>query len=123
MLRRPGQPGLGCSAARPPTPPAWSTHAQQTGPVAPLEPSGVLHGLYWLTANLAADRPVLLVIDDLHWSDPASASWLMYLSRRIEGLRARAPSRRTTCRARSERPATRSACARRRVGARRARRR
>ncbi len=59
-------------------------HAQ-AGPAA-VEPSVVLHGLYWLTANLAADRPVLLVIDDLHWSDPASASWLVYLARRIEGL-------------------------------------
>ncbi len=46
----------------------------------------MLHGLYWLAANLAAERPALLVIDDLHWSDPASASWLVYLARRIEGL-------------------------------------
>jgi DNA-binding CsgD family transcriptional regulator len=53
---------------------------------APVETSAVLHGLYWLVANLAADRPVLLVIDDLHWSDPASASWLAYLARRIDGL-------------------------------------
>jgi DNA-binding CsgD family transcriptional regulator len=52
----------------------------------PVESSAVLHGLYWLTANLAADRPLLLVIDDMHWSDPASASWLVYLARRIEGL-------------------------------------
>ncbi|MDQ3678855.1 MAG: AAA family ATPase [Actinomycetota bacterium] len=51
-----------------------------------IESSAVLHGLYWLTANVAVDRPVLLVIDDLHWSDPASASWLVYLARRIEGL-------------------------------------
>jgi DNA-binding CsgD family transcriptional regulator len=51
-----------------------------------VESSAVLHGLYWLTANIAADRPALLVVDDLHWSDPASASWLVYLARRIEGL-------------------------------------
>ncbi|HEY0345441.1 MAG TPA: AAA family ATPase, partial [Solirubrobacteraceae bacterium] len=48
--------------------------------------SAVLHGLYWLTAHLAADRPVLLVVDDLHWSDPVSVSWLVYLARRIDGL-------------------------------------
>jgi predicted ATPase len=42
-----------------------------------VESSVVLHGLYWLTANIAADRPALLVVDDLHWSDPASASWLV----------------------------------------------
>jgi DNA-binding CsgD family transcriptional regulator len=51
-----------------------------------VEHSAVLHGLYWLTAHLAADRPVLLVVDDLHWSDPVSVSWLVYLARRIEGL-------------------------------------
>jgi DNA-binding CsgD family transcriptional regulator len=55
-------------------------------PPAPVEPSTVLHGLYWLTANLAADRPLALVIDDLHWSDSASVSWLVYLARRIDGL-------------------------------------
>lgn len=52
-----------------------------------VEESAVLHGLYWLTANLAADRPVLLIVDDVHWGDPASLSWLVYLARRIEGLR------------------------------------
>ncbi len=51
-----------------------------------VEASAVLHGLYWLAANLAEERPLLLVIDDLHWSDPASASWIVYLARRIEGL-------------------------------------
>jgi hypothetical protein len=29
-----------------------------------VEASAVQHGLYWLTANLAADRPLLLVVDD-----------------------------------------------------------
>jgi DNA-binding CsgD family transcriptional regulator len=53
---------------------------------APVEPSAVLHGLYWLTANLAADRPLLLVVDDVHWCDPASLSWFVYLARRIEDL-------------------------------------
>lgn len=52
----------------------------------PIDASAVLHGLYWLTANLAADCPLAVVIDDLHWSDPASVSWLVYLARRIEGL-------------------------------------
>jgi hypothetical protein len=26
-----------------------------------------LHGLFWLTANAAADAPLALVVDDLHW--------------------------------------------------------
>jgi predicted ATPase len=31
-----------------------------------------LHGLYWLTANLAGERPLLLTVDDAHWADAAS---------------------------------------------------
>ncbi len=44
-----------------------------------------LHGLYWLTLNLAADRPLLLEVDDLHWCDRASLRFLAYLVRRLEG--------------------------------------
>jgi DNA-binding NarL/FixJ family response regulator len=46
----------------------------------------VLHGLYWLCANLAQREPLLLAIDDLHWSDLASLRWLAYLSQRLAGL-------------------------------------
>src|ERR1700733_9886569 len=46
----------------------------------------VLHGLYWLVANLAERRPLLLVLDDAHWLDPASARFLLYLARRIAAL-------------------------------------
>lgn len=45
-----------------------------------------LHGLYWLTANLAARRPLLLTLDDLHWCDPPSLRFLAYLLPRVEGL-------------------------------------
>jgi DNA-binding CsgD family transcriptional regulator/tetratricopeptide (TPR) repeat protein len=45
-----------------------------------------LHGLYWLTANLAARRPLLLALDDLHWCDLPSLRWLAYLLTRMEGL-------------------------------------
>jgi DNA-binding CsgD family transcriptional regulator len=46
----------------------------------------VLHGLYWLTANLSAARPLLLAVDDVHWADEPSLRWLTYLVRRLEGL-------------------------------------
>src|SRR5436305_8075453 len=46
----------------------------------------MLHGLYWLAANLAARKPTLLVVDDLHWADEPSLRWLTYLARRVEGL-------------------------------------
>jgi len=45
-----------------------------------------LHGLFWLTANVAARRPLLLAVDDLHWCDAASLRWFGYLLARIEGL-------------------------------------
>ena len=45
-----------------------------------------LHGLYWLTANVAAGRPLLLAVDDLHWCDLPSLRWLAYLLPRMEGL-------------------------------------
>ena len=44
------------------------------------------HGLYWLTAALAAEQPVLLVVDDAHWLDEESLRFLVYLARRLEGL-------------------------------------
>jgi len=45
-----------------------------------------LHGLYWLTANLAARQPLALAIDDAQWADPHSLGWLSHLAARIEGL-------------------------------------
>jgi DNA-binding CsgD family transcriptional regulator len=47
---------------------------------------GALHGLYWLTANLADRGPLLLAVDDAHWADHSSLRFIGYLSRRLEGL-------------------------------------
>ena len=45
-----------------------------------------LRGLFWLTANLAEQHPLLLVVDDAHWSDGPSLRFLDVLARRIEDL-------------------------------------
>ncbi|KAA0995528.1 AAA family ATPase, partial [Paraburkholderia panacisoli] len=45
----------------------------------------VLHGLYWLTVNLADHVPLLLAVDDAHWADEASLRWLAYLAPRLDG--------------------------------------
>ena len=45
-----------------------------------------LHGLYWLTVNLAAEQPLMLALDDLQWCDRPSLRFVAYLMRRIEGL-------------------------------------
>ena len=46
----------------------------------------MLHGLYWLAANLALRQPLLIAIDDMHWADGPSLRWLIHLQRRLEGL-------------------------------------
>jgi hypothetical protein len=46
----------------------------------------MLHGLYWLPANLALRQPTLLVVDDVHWADEPWLRWLVYLARRLERL-------------------------------------
>src|SRR5512133_145240 len=46
----------------------------------------IVHGLYWLAANVALHQPTLLAIDDLHWADTPSLRWLLYLTRRLEGV-------------------------------------
>jgi DNA-binding CsgD family transcriptional regulator len=45
-----------------------------------------LHGLYWLTANLAARSPLLMAVDDAHWADVPSLRFLVYLARRLYAL-------------------------------------
>ena len=46
----------------------------------------LLHGLYWLAANVAFQQPTLFAIDDLHWADTPSLRWLVYLTRRLDGV-------------------------------------
>ena len=45
-----------------------------------------LHGLFWLTVNVADSAPVLISVDDLQWCDRMSLRFLVYLARRLEGL-------------------------------------
>jgi len=47
---------------------------------------GRLHSLYWLVSNLAAEQPLLLLADDVHWSDDVSLEFLGFLARRIAEL-------------------------------------
>jgi DNA-binding CsgD family transcriptional regulator len=69
-----------------PTEAAWTL----LGAPAAAEPAdtsfAVLHGLYWLAANLAALQPVVVAVDDAHWADSASLRWLAYLAPRAGEL-------------------------------------
>ena len=49
-------------------------------------PHATMHGLYWLTANLAARGPLVLAVDDAHWADAPSLRWLSHLAARIASL-------------------------------------
>ena len=61
---------------------------------APLEPpplgadpaASIMHGLYWLMANLAEEQPLLAVVDDAQWADASSLRFLEYLARRVDEL-------------------------------------
>ena len=46
----------------------------------------ILHGLYWLCANLAAASPLCIVVDDAHWADAPSLRYLAFLLPRLEEL-------------------------------------
>jgi DNA-binding CsgD family transcriptional regulator len=63
----------------------FATGAATTGDGAP-DAFAVLHGLYWLTAALAEQRPLLLAIDDAHWADAASLDYAGFLLPRVEEL-------------------------------------
>jgi DNA-binding CsgD family transcriptional regulator len=45
-----------------------------------------LHGLYWLCAGLAAERPLILMVDDAHWADDPSLQWLLFMTRRVRDM-------------------------------------
>ena len=44
------------------------------------------HGLHWLCARLAEERPLALLVDDAHWADEHSLRFLSYLEARIEEI-------------------------------------
>jgi DNA-binding CsgD family transcriptional regulator len=48
--------------------------------------AAIVHGLYWLVANLAERERLLLVVDDAHWADIPSLEAVLYLGRRLEEL-------------------------------------
>src|SRR3984957_12611369 len=62
--------------------------AATAAPIAPDPSFAVLHGLYWLCANLTTQHPLALVVDDAHWADSASLRFLAFLLPRLEELHA-----------------------------------
>ena len=46
----------------------------------------IIHGLYWLAANLAEETPLALLVDDAQWADEPSLRLLSYLAQRVDEL-------------------------------------
>lgn len=65
--------------------PALGLCAPEQG--APPDPQGLRDGLDWVLTHLVIKRaPVTLVLDDAHWADPESLSWLAAFAPRAEHL-------------------------------------
>jgi DNA-binding CsgD family transcriptional regulator len=47
---------------------------------------GVIHGLYWLTVNLADRRPLAILVDDMPWADDLSLRFFAYLAERLDDM-------------------------------------
>lgn len=58
----------------------------ELGGTSVLDPFTCVHGLYWLTANLTNDGPLMIVVDDIQWLDAPSARWLAHMATRTGDL-------------------------------------
>ncbi|MEU2716653.1 AAA family ATPase [Streptomyces sp. NPDC007205] len=57
------------------------------GPAPAPDPTGVREGLDWVMTRLTVKKaPVVLLLDDLHWADAESLSWLASFAPRADGL-------------------------------------
>src|ERR1039458_2972071 len=46
----------------------------------------LIHGLFWLASNLSSLAPLVMLVDDAHWSDAPSLRFLSYLTIRLADL-------------------------------------
>lgn len=58
----------------------------ESAAVSTLDAAALHHGLYWLTANLAMEHPLLLAVDDAQWADVASLRYFEYLAARLDAI-------------------------------------
>lgn len=73
--------------------PSWLPHlpslgsSEKTGVLAPVTPARMLRELADALEIVTARRPLILVLEDLHWSDTATLEWLAYAARRRDPAR------------------------------------
>lgn len=61
-------------------------HDEDSGEGGDHAAAAFVHGLYWVVANLCEHNPVMLAVDDAHWSDAPSLRFLSYLANRAADL-------------------------------------
>ena len=54
------------------------------GPAA--DAAALMHALHWLVINASQEGPIMLMVDDAHWSDASSLRALSYLAGRVASL-------------------------------------
>lgn len=70
-----------------PAAPVFSLTASEQPPAPEADPGMIIrHALVWLVDGLAEDRPLALIVDDLHWADGASVRWFTHLARRVHDM-------------------------------------
>jgi DNA-binding CsgD family transcriptional regulator len=52
-----------------------------------VNPFVMLRAIYWVISNLADERPLVLIIDDLQWADEETSGLLALVARHLDGLR------------------------------------
>ena len=51
-----------------------------------LQEHSLVHALQWVAVGLGEQRPLALIVDDLHWADAPSLRFLAYLAARVHDL-------------------------------------
>jgi DNA-binding CsgD family transcriptional regulator len=71
----------------------WTGAAKLAGPIfsdvgltGEASLGAMLHGLFWMVAQLADERPLCLIVDDAQWADMPSLRWLAYMAARVQDL-------------------------------------
>jgi DNA-binding CsgD family transcriptional regulator/tetratricopeptide (TPR) repeat protein len=65
--------------------PTSSTRSEAAEPSTGWSQGRLLEAILALLRHLAADRPLLLVVEDIHWADPSTLALLGYLGRNLGG--------------------------------------
>jgi len=67
-------------------PAAWALGLSDGGTGVYAAGFAAMNAIYWVTAELAAEESLVLIVDDAHWADSSSLRAIDYLARRVTEL-------------------------------------